>query len=96
MEQLRRSRIADQTNCVAQQGRETKNETSASSVTVIEPLRGVLEKLRAQAAGESILSNGRGKPLSLDSLNVRVIAPALKAAGSIGKATTPDGAASVP
>ncbi len=60
---------------------ETKNETSASSVTVIEPLRGLLEKLRAQAAGEYILSNGRGKPLSLDSLNVRVIAPALKAAG---------------
>ena len=33
------------------------------------------------AAGEYILSNYAGKPLSLDSLNTRVIAPALKAAG---------------
>jgi integrase len=60
---------------------ETKTEESAASVPVIEPLRGLLEKLRAQSAGEYILSNGSGKPLSLDSLNVRVIAPVLKAAG---------------
>jgi hypothetical protein len=59
----------------------TKTEESAGSVPVIEPLRILLEKLRSQSAGEYILSNSAGKPLSLDSLNVRVIAPALKAAG---------------
>ena len=60
---------------------QTKTEDSAASVPVIEPLRSLLEKLRGQTAGEYILSNYAGKPLSLDSLNVRVIAPALKAAG---------------
>lgn len=48
---------------------------------MIEPLRILLERLRAESAGEYILSNSAGKPLSLDSLNVRVIAPALKEAG---------------
>lgn len=59
---------------------ETKNETSLRSVTVIEPLRGLLERFRAQAVEGFILQNSSGKPLSLDSLNVRVIAPALKKA----------------
>src|SRR5213080_1713468 len=59
---------------------ETKTEESAGSVPVIEPLRTLLKKLRQQSAGEYILSNGNGKPLSLDSLNCRVIAPVLKAA----------------
>jgi integrase len=59
---------------------ETKTEESAGSVPVIEPLRSLLEKLRSQSAGEYILSNGSGKPLSLDSLNTRVIAPVLRAA----------------
>jgi integrase len=59
----------------------TKTEESAASVPVIEPLRVLLERLRAQSAGEYILSNSAGKPLSLDSLNIRVITPALKAAG---------------
>src|SRR5438132_1101129 len=60
---------------------ETKTEESAGTVPVIEPLRSLLKKLRSQSAGEYILSNGNGKPLSLDSLNCRVIAPVLKTAG---------------
>jgi len=60
---------------------ETKTEESAGSVPVIEPLRSLLKKLRSKSAGEYILSNGNGKPLSLDSLNTRVIAPVLKTAG---------------
>jgi integrase len=60
---------------------DTKTEDSAASVPVIEPLRVLLELLRSQSAGEYILSNSAGKPLSLDSLNIRVITPALKAAG---------------
>jgi integrase len=60
---------------------DTKTEDSAASVPVIEPLRVLLERLRSQSAGEYILSNSAGKPLSLDSLNIRVITPALKAAG---------------
>jgi integrase len=60
---------------------QTKTEDSAGSVPVIEPLRILLERLRTESAGEYILSNRAGKPLSLDSLNVRVIAPALKEAG---------------
>ncbi len=59
----------------------TKTEESAASVPVIEPLRVLLERLRSQSAGEYLLSNSAGKPLSLDSLNIRVITPALKAAG---------------
>ena len=59
----------------------TKTEDSAASVPVIEPLRVLLERLRSQTTGEYILSNSAGKPISLDSLNVRVIAPALKSAG---------------
>jgi integrase len=60
----------------------TKTEDSAASVPVIEPLRVLLERLRSETAGEYILSNSAGKPISLDALNVlRVIAPALKEAG---------------
>jgi len=60
---------------------ETKTEDSAASVPVIEPLRSLLERLRAQSADGYILQSSAGKPLSLDSLNTRVIAPTLKAAG---------------
>jgi putative transcriptional regulator len=41
----------------------------------------LLEKLRSQSARASILSNTNGKPLSLDLLNTRVMAPAMKKAG---------------
>lgn len=60
---------------------ETKTEDSAATVPVIEPLRSLLEKLRAQSAQGFLLQNSAGKPLSLDSLNVRVIAPAMETAG---------------
>jgi integrase len=60
---------------------ETKTEGSAASVPVIEPPRSLLEKLRGESTDGFILQNAAGKPLSLDSLNVRVIAPALKKAG---------------
>jgi len=59
----------------------TKTEGSERTVRVIEPLRSLLERLRTQSAGESLLANSAGQPLSLDSLNVRVIAPTLKKAG---------------
>ena len=57
---------------------ETKTEESADSVPVIEFLRGLLERLRAQSAEGYINQSGKGKPLSLDSLNIRVITPALQ------------------
>jgi len=60
---------------------ETKTESSAASVPVIEPLRSLLEKRRSQSTAGYIMQNAAGKPLSLDSLNVPVIAPAMKAAG---------------
>jgi len=62
---------------------ETKTEGSAASVQVIEPLRSLLEKLRAQSAEGYILQSSTGKPLSLDSLNCRVIAPAMEKAGIV-------------
>jgi len=60
---------------------ETKTEDSAATVPVIEPLRSLLEKLRAQSADGFMLQNSAGKPLSLDSLNLRVISPAMEKAG---------------
>lgn len=60
---------------------ETKTEDSAASVPVIEPLKSLLERLRGQSTDGFIVQNHAGKPLSLDSLNVRVIAPAMKKAG---------------
>jgi site-specific recombinase XerC len=48
---------------------------------VIEPLRGLLEPFRAQSTDGFMLQSSSGKPLSLDSLNARVIAPAMKTAG---------------
>jgi integrase len=60
---------------------ETKTLDSADSVPVIEPLKSLLEKLRSKSADGFILQNDVGKPLSLDSLNWRVIRPALKKAG---------------
>jgi len=60
---------------------ETKTEDSAASVPVIEPLKSLLEKLRTQSADGFMLQNGAGKPLSLDSLNMRVITPAMEKGG---------------
>src|SRR5262249_42026048 len=60
---------------------ETKTEGSAASVPVIEPLRSLIEKLRTESSKGYILQYGSGKPLSLDSLNFRLIAPAMKRAG---------------
>ena len=63
---------------------ETKTEESSASVPVIEPLKSLLEKLRRQTPNgqeQHILQGSRGKPLSLDSLNYRLIAPAMKKAG---------------
>lgn len=63
---------------------ETKTEESSASVPVIEPLKSLLEKLRGQTPNgpqQHILQSVRGKPLSLDSLNMRVITPAMVAAG---------------
>lgn len=60
---------------------ETKTEDSAASVPVIEPLKSLLEKHRQESPDGFILQNAAGKPLSLDSLNVRVIAPAMQKAG---------------
>jgi integrase len=60
---------------------DTKTEGSTGTVRVIEPLRGLLEKLKAEhIAGEYILQNSSLKPLSLDSLNYRLITPTLKKA----------------
>jgi integrase len=61
---------------------ETKTEESEAAVFVIDPLRSLLEKLRLISDGQGyILKNGSNKPLSLDSLNYRVITPTLKKAG---------------
>ena len=58
-----------------------KTKGSNRRIKVIEPLRSLLNKLREQSAGQFILRNGEDKPLDLDSLNTRVIAPALEKAG---------------
>jgi integrase len=63
---------------------DTKTEGSAVTVPVIEPLKSLLARLRASQGNLTtgyVLRNGAGKSLSLDSLNVRIIAPTLKAAG---------------
>jgi integrase len=63
---------------------ETKTEDSAASVPVIEPLRGLLEKLAATYGKQGyILQSYKHTPLDLNSLNFRVIAPALKKAGIV-------------
>jgi integrase len=59
---------------------ETKTEGSAASVPVIEPLRSLLEKLRAQSADGYILQNESGKPINLNSVNTRVITPTMQKA----------------
>jgi integrase len=60
-----------------------KTERSAGMVPLIEPLRSLLDRHRGQSADGFILQNSAGKPLDLDSLNTRVIAPALKGAGIV-------------
>jgi integrase len=54
-----------------------KTKGSNRRIKVIEPLRSLLNKL--PRSGGYILQNSEGKPLDLDSLNGRVITPALKA-----------------
>jgi integrase len=71
---------------------DTKTPESTAQVLATEPLRGLLKKLKTASAGKGtdsatwgdflyILDVGKNTPLSLDSLNVRVIAPACKKAG---------------
>jgi integrase len=61
---------------------ETKTEDSAASVPVIEPLRGLLEKLgTTYGKAGYILQSYKHTPLDLNSLNCRVIAPTLEKAG---------------
>jgi integrase len=60
---------------------ETKTEDSAATVPVIEPLKSLLEKHRAKSADGFILQSSSGKPLSLDSLNMRVITPVMSEGG---------------
>lgn len=60
---------------------ETKTEGSAATVPVIEPLRSLLEKHRAQSPDGFILQNLSGKHINLNSLNTRVITPAMEKAG---------------
>lgn len=65
---------------------DTKTEGSAATVPVIEPLKSLLARLRAQQLNPNsgyMLRNYAGKSLNLDSLNVRIIAPTLKKAGTI-------------
>jgi integrase len=62
---------------------DTKTESSAAKVPVIEPLKSLLGRLREQSGNPCtgyIFQNRTGKPLSLDSLNVRIIAPTLEKA----------------
>jgi integrase len=62
----------------------TKTEGSAANVFVIEPLKSLLEKLRAETPNGSeqyILQSSRRTSLNLDALNGRVITPALEKAG---------------
>jgi integrase len=68
---------------------QTKTEDSAASVPVIEPLRSLLEKLKAQSPEGYILQNTSGEPLSLDSLNIRVITPAMEKAGIVWRGYYP-------
>jgi integrase len=58
---------------------ETKTEGSERSVRVIEPWKSLLEKLRKKSPVGYILQSDSEKanPISLDSLNFRVIAPAM-------------------
>ena len=58
-----------------------KTERSAAKVPLIEPLRSLLERHRAESPDGFILQNSTGKPLDLDSINTRIITPALRAAG---------------
>jgi len=69
--------------------RKLKTERSAGSVPLIEPLRSLLERHRAQSPEGFILQNAAGKPLDLDSINTRIIAPALKTAGIAWKGFYP-------
>jgi integrase len=61
----------------------TKTEGSAANVFVIEPIKSLLEKLKAETPNGTdkyILQSSRGTALSLDALNGRVITPALEKA----------------
>jgi len=58
-------------------------------VPLIEPLRSLLERHRGQSSEGFILQNAGGKPLDLDSISTRIIAPALRSAGIAWKGFYP-------
>ena len=58
-----------------------KTERSAGTVPLIDPLRSLLERHRPESPEGFILQNSSGKPLDLDSINTRIITPALEKAG---------------
>jgi len=61
-----------------------KTEAREAPIPIVEPLRGILIELRridGSPASGPILRGKRGRPLNLDNLNRRVIAPTLKGAG---------------
>jgi hypothetical protein len=58
-----------------------KTERSAAKVPLIEPLRSLLERHRAQSPEGFILQNASGKPLDLDSINTRIIVTSTKSRG---------------
>lgn len=58
-----------------------KTERSAGTVPLIDPLRSLLERHRAESPDGFILQNSSGKPLDMDSINTRIITPALEKAG---------------
>ena len=58
-----------------------KTEQSADTVPLIQPLKSLLATLRTQSPDGFILQNYAGKPLDVDSLSTRVIAPAMEKAG---------------
>jgi integrase len=68
---------------------ETKTADSASSVPVIEPLRSLLNHYRTQSPEGFILQGPSGGPLDLDSLNTKVITPAMKKAGIVWRGYYP-------
>jgi integrase len=61
-----------------------KTEAREAPIPIVEPLRCILSELRIADGSPTsgpILRGKRGKPLNLDNLNRRVIAPSLKAVG---------------
>jgi integrase len=68
-----------------------KTHASAASVPVIEPLRSLLQKLRPTGLTATVtpIIQAEGQPLSLNSLNGRLIAPAMRKAGILWRGFYP-------